>query len=221
MKDVRDVAMRIRWDKYETAILIDTCIKVINNKVDRYTAIQSVSAKLRKRATNSGLLIDNVYRNETGIEMQMDKIMSIIQGEEPKLRNASKVFFEMVELYRTEYANFSNILEEANCQITGINNQKTNIGKLKIAGRQVDAVFFHKPDEPYGFLSNWFYSPFEIGNIKYTSTEQYIMYQKCLIFGDEESASLYFLQIIRKSSKALDVKLKALLIVCGLVQDSL
>ncbi len=182
------MALRIPWDKYETAILIDACIQVINHKVDKGTAIQIVSSKLRKRAVKSGVTIDNIFRNETGIRMQMNTIMSIIQGEEPGLSNASKLFYEMVELYRSEYLTFSAILKEANNQVSDIEKPKAVIEKLKISNHEVEAVFFHKPDEPFGFLSNWFYSPFEINNTKYISTAQYIMHQKCMLFGDEESA---------------------------------
>ncbi|EXM39898.1 hypothetical protein RASY3_09200 [Ruminococcus albus SY3] len=182
------MAARIPWDKYETAILIDACIQVINNKMDRQSAIRSVSEKLRKRAVNSGIMIDNVYRNENGIKMQMTMIMSMIQGQEPGLYNSSKLFYEMVELYRSENLTFSSILKEAYIQVEGTDDKKLTLEKLKISDRQVDAVFFHKPDEPFGFLSNWFFSPFEINDTKYTSAEQYIMHQKCLLFGDEESA---------------------------------
>ena len=60
--------------------------------------------------------------------------------------------------------------------------------KLNISGRQVDAVFFHKPDEPNGYLSNWYPSQIVVDGIKFTSVEQYIMYKKCEIFGDMDSA---------------------------------
>lgn len=78
------MAMRIPWDKYETAILINACIQIINNKTDRSTAIQTVSVKLRKRAVNSGIMIDNVFRNENGVKMQMTMIMSIIQYDDTR-----------------------------------------------------------------------------------------------------------------------------------------
>ena len=60
--------------------------------------------------------------------------------------------------------------------------------KLKINGREYDAVYFHKSDEANGFLSNWFMSDFDLDGIHYTSSEQYIMYQKCVLFGDKRSA---------------------------------
>ena len=182
------MAMRIPWDKYETAILIDACIQVINGKTDKNSAIKIVSEKLRKRAVNNGIAIDSVYRNQNGIKMQMTMIMSMICGEEPGLYNTSKVFYEMVEMYRTEYLTFSAILKKANLQIAGVTEQNTEFDKLHISNQEVDAIFFHEPEDPYGFLSNRYYSPFDFNNTHYTSAEQYIMHQKCLLFGDEQSA---------------------------------
>ena len=60
--------------------------------------------------------------------------------------------------------------------------------KLRVSGREVEAVFFHKPSEPHGYLSNWYPSPFDLDGVHYSSAEQYIMYQKCVIFGDAVSA---------------------------------
>lgn len=118
------MAMRIPWDKYETAILIDACIQVINGKTDKNSAIKIVSEKLRKRAVNSGITIDSVYRNGTGIRMQMNAIMSLIQDKQPGFNNVSKLFYEMLELYRTEYSTFSVILKEAYDQTADIHIQQ-------------------------------------------------------------------------------------------------
>ena len=60
--------------------------------------------------------------------------------------------------------------------------------RLTISGRQVDAFFFHRPEEPNGYLSNWYKSPFELDGVRFSSAEQYIMYRKCVIFGDDASA---------------------------------
>nr|MBQ4454145.1 NADAR family protein [Clostridia bacterium] len=61
--------------------------------------------------------------------------------------------------------------------------------KLKVAGQQVDAFFFHKPEETNGYLSNWYKSPFELDGVRFSSAEQYIMYRKCMIFEDNASAN--------------------------------
>lgn len=60
--------------------------------------------------------------------------------------------------------------------------------QLSIGNRHVDAIFFHKPEEPYGFLSNWYFSNIEIDGRSFSSAEQYIMFRKCIILGDDAAA---------------------------------
>lgn len=59
---------------------------------------------------------------------------------------------------------------------------------LKIGNKTCGAVYFHLPEEPHGFLSNWYPSRFTLDGVQFTCAEQYIMYRKCLTFGDTESA---------------------------------
>lgn len=47
-------------------------------------------------------------------------------------------------------------------------------------------ICFHNPDELNGYLSNWYLSNFEIDGIKYSSMEQYMMYQKAVLFKDDD-----------------------------------
>lgn len=49
-------------------------------------------------------------------------------------------------------------------------------------------IGFHKPEEPNGYLSNWYPSKFEVDGITFTSMEQYMMYKKAIYFKDEEIA---------------------------------
>ena len=49
-------------------------------------------------------------------------------------------------------------------------------------------ICFHNPDEANGYLSNWYLSDFEIDGIQYSSMEQYMMYQKSILFHDNEIA---------------------------------
>lgn len=60
-------------------------------------------------------------------------------------------------------------------------------------------ICFHKPEEPNGFLSNWYMSSFsddEYG--EFSSAEQYMMYRKAVLFGDDETAR----QVMELSSPA-------------------
>ncbi len=66
--------------------------------------------------------------------------------------------------------------------------QKPKFDQLSIEGRTVAAVYFHLPDEPYGFLSNWYLSDFVLDGKQFNSNEQYIMYRKAKLLGDNATA---------------------------------
>ena len=48
------MAVRIPWDKYEAAILIDACIKIETNALSKESAVSEVSANLKKLAISRG-----------------------------------------------------------------------------------------------------------------------------------------------------------------------
>lgn len=50
-------------------------------------------------------------------------------------------------------------------------------------------ICFHNPEEENGYLSNWYLSDFTVGDVRYTSLEQYMMHQKALRFRDENIAA--------------------------------
>ena len=66
--------------------------------------------------------------------------------------------------------------------------QKPKFDQLTVEGKTVPAVFFHLPEEPFGFLSNWYMSDFELDGKKFNCNEQYIMYRKAMLLGDETTA---------------------------------
>lgn len=105
--------MRIQWDKYEAAILLEATINVLENKILRNDAVKAVSDTLRKIAIHKGLSINSIYRNENGISMQMSIITALLQEKKSGLHNASKLFSEMVELYHNDYDVYMQILGEA------------------------------------------------------------------------------------------------------------
>ena len=51
-------------------------------------------------------------------------------------------------------------------------------------------ICFHLIDEPNGFLSNWYPSPFTLDGQYFTSVEQYMMYRKAITFGDTETGTV-------------------------------
>lgn len=53
-----------------------------------------------------------------------------------------------------------------------------------------NVICFHNPDEENGYLSNWYLSDFTAGGVQFSSMEQYMMYQKAMLFSDAENAGL-------------------------------
>ncbi|KAI9724305.1 MAG: hypothetical protein M1812_000371 [Candelaria pacifica] len=70
--------------------------------------------------------------------------------------------------------------------------------------------FFRETESPYGFLSQWYPSPFTSPtsdpSITYQTAEQYMMYQKALLFSDTSIASKILASKSPKAQKALGRK---------------
>lgn len=71
----------------------------------------------------------------------------------------------------------------------------------------VGAIFFwHEDEVPYGFLSQWYKSTFtspSSPDVVFQTAEQYMMYQKALLFEDEATAA----KILQTDSPAEQKKL--------------
>lgn len=48
-------------------------------------------------------------------------------------------------------------------------------------------ICFHNPDEENGWLSNWYHSEFFINGFLFSTLEQYMMFEKARLFGDQVS----------------------------------
>lgn len=118
------------WDKYETALLIDACERA-DNGIPKQEIVKDLSVKLRRRAVLQGQQIDELFRNENGIALQMTKMDYLLTSGEKGLPGASKFFAEMVELKQTSPAEFSSILESAKQQI----NEERN-GNVKMTNKR-------------------------------------------------------------------------------------
>ena len=53
----------------------------------------------------------------------------------------------------------------------------------------MSVIGFHNPDEPYGFLSNWYLSEFTVDGVTFLSMEQYMMFKKAVLFKDADIAA--------------------------------
>lgn len=111
------MTVKIPWDKYEIALLIESYFWVDNGEIDRAVAVEVISEELRLKAQNVGHKIDDIYRNKNGIRMQMYGIQYIVTNGNTGLKNSNKLFKNMVNLYLNKPENFNEIVQEAKSMI--------------------------------------------------------------------------------------------------------
>ena len=107
------MALRIPWDIEEAVLMLDMLLKSLDGKLTRKEAIRQVSEKLRRRAVNRGITIDDIFRNENGIAFQMSALEVAYTGKKTKLKQPTKLFVETVNLYRNNRELYEEILKEA------------------------------------------------------------------------------------------------------------
>ena len=67
-------------------------------------------------------------------------------------------------------------------------------------------IGFHSEQKQYGFLSNWYLSGFSVGDTYFTSVEQWIMYNKAILFNNDEIADRILQEIKPEVIKKLGRK---------------
>ncbi len=111
------MAERIGWNQYEVALLIDACEKINTGVSSKKAIVHSLSKQLRNLATFNGNAIDEVFRNENGIALQMTKMNYLLTDGIDGLPGASKFFGEMVAIWKDNESLFKKILLEAKSQV--------------------------------------------------------------------------------------------------------
>lgn len=111
------MVLRIEWDKFEVALLLDACEKVLSRKGSKPEIVSELSAALRSRAVSNGREIDDTYRNENGISLQMTKMDYLLTDGKTGLPGASKLFADIAKLRRDNPEKFYDILKLAKEQI--------------------------------------------------------------------------------------------------------
>lgn len=143
------MAQRIPWDKYEAVILLEACLEVREGKSDRNEVVRRVSRELRKRATDRGIQIDDIYRNENGISLQLLRMNDTLMGGKAN-SHASKLFVEIVDLYKNDYNGYLKLLRGARPMIGDSQKTESNtqhpfinwlINKEKMSSRSANVHY--------------------------------------------------------------------------------
>lgn len=106
------------WDKYEAAVLLEGLLAFIKGKLTHSDAIKAVSRDLRTMALHRGMEVDEVYRNTNGISFQMKSMESAYLGR-TVFKPATKLFVDIVRLYKESNDEYKKLLEEASVMISG------------------------------------------------------------------------------------------------------
>lgn len=106
------MAIRIQWNEHEEAVLLDALIKVLNHEIDRKQAIVNVSKQLREFATTKGIVIDDKFRNENGIALQMSKLEYVFTNGKSGLRVDTGWYFSIVKTYRENHSKYMRLVGE-------------------------------------------------------------------------------------------------------------
>lgn len=138
-----------QWNHFEAVILLDNYLGFLNGTFSKSEAIKKTSFELRKIAQQSGDIIDDIYRNVNGITFQMYSMESAYKGY-TLLKPATKLFEEVVQMYKCEKEKFIELLKGAREMITTKDNQdifvewlsrgKTpaNVSELLLAYKVID-----------------------------------------------------------------------------------
>ena len=104
------MASQKAWDRTEAAILLEALIQVKKGNISRKDAIEMVSKRLRGKAKEEGLIIDDVFRNIAGITFQMHSMESAYVGK-TLVKPATRLFSEIVLLRKEEPAEYYKLLK--------------------------------------------------------------------------------------------------------------
>lgn len=131
------MAQRIPFTNHEAAVLLDGYLKTKLSDVPKRVAVRDVSAALRKMAVNNGLVIDQVYRNVSGISFQMSSMESAFAGQTVE-KPATRLFCEIVFLYRNDRNQFEKLLSEAQEMIGESSSVKELNGNNQVKQQFID-----------------------------------------------------------------------------------
>ncbi len=110
---------QVKWNIHEAVILLEGYLEIMEGGKERKEVTERVSADLRQMAVNRGMVIDDVFRDVSGIAYQLYSIESAYRGVTNFFIHTSRLFITTVELYRYNRARYNTILDEAKKYIAG------------------------------------------------------------------------------------------------------
>lgn len=148
---------RVRWDKYEVALLIDLYVSIAEKpRTERVEAIKQLSHRLRARAIRNGNRIDDRFRNVNGIAMRIENIRYLFCGR--GLKDCSTLDRKMYDLYLKKHDEFDAILAEA------ISQTETEINEISESlpeSTPLESASVREDDHVFQILRKYFPNGFK------------------------------------------------------------
>lgn len=101
-----------KWDIYEAAILLEGYLGSLTANKPKLHIVKDISTTLRKMAINRGMAIDDIFRNDNGISYQIKSMESAYKGQTIYVPS-TKLFDEIVSIYRNDNKQYHQLLQEA------------------------------------------------------------------------------------------------------------
>lgn len=134
---------QVPFTEHEAALLLDAYLKTLSEEKGRMESVRECSMQLRQMALNAGREIDDIYRNVNGISFQMASMESAYQGH-TIMKPATRLFTDMVFLYRNDAARYQQLLKEAkDMASTKIDNEAVFMAWLaqNVSGAQLSELY--------------------------------------------------------------------------------
>ena len=103
---------KVRWELEEAVALFDIYFNNGGNLNVSEDVLTHLTDMYIKRANDKGILLDEKFRNISGLRMQLGCIHYVVTSGKEGMSNASKLFYDTYELYTNEPAEFRQILNE-------------------------------------------------------------------------------------------------------------
>ena len=135
---------QVPFTEYEAALLLDAYLKTLSGEKERMESVRDCSLQLRQMALNAGSEIDDIYRNVNGISFQMASMESAYQGH-TIMKPATRLFTEIVLLYRNDVARYQQLLKEAKGMASAKIDMDQSDAATTVSFRHINSMAFSKP----------------------------------------------------------------------------
>lgn len=135
---------QVPFTEYEAALLLDAYLKTLSGEKGRMESVRDCSMQLRQMALNAGSEIDDICRNVNGISFQMASMESAYQGH-TIMKPATRLFTEIVLLYKNDVARYQQLLKEAKGMASAKIDMDQSDAATTVSFRHINSMAFSKP----------------------------------------------------------------------------